>query len=329
MLNAQAAVLEAAFPQRHFGQWRGTAYRNQIQFVNSAPAVFSGTSTAGSSSDSSILVPANTLLASVQIAWGGTQTLNNLNLSLVDPHGTSQTPANAGNQPGLTGHRQRAIVNVPAAGTWKARVVGSASATSQAFTGVFETITASYAPLDDVGSLDASVLSEIYQNFRSLQMWPIGQHFRPSFAITRADFAAALVMGARVPQYLPAQSNYPDVRDRATMLFVESAQAAPAGPLFLNTASGSNFQPDVFVDRLTAVVALVRAAGLRQQAESGVYTLPFTDAASIPASLRGYVAVAVQNGFIKTDGATFNPQSSFTRLDLSHALVRMATLATQ
>jgi hypothetical protein len=80
---------------------------------------------------------------------------------------------------------------------------------------------------------------------------------------------------------------------------------------------------------LTAAVALVRAAGLRQQAESGAYTLNYLDAASIPASLRGYVAVAVQNGLIKTSGSNFNPQGSFTRLDLSHAMARIATLATQ
>ena len=68
---------------------------------------------------------------------------------------------------------------------------------------------------------------------------------------------------------------------------------------------------------------------LRPQADSGTYALTYTDAASIPASLRGYVAVAVQNGLIKTNGASFNPQGSFTRLDLSHAMARIATLATQ
>ena len=57
--------------------------------------------------------------------------------------------------------------------------------------------------------------------------------------------------------------------------------------------------------------------------------MTFTDAASISSSLRGYVAVAVQNGLIKTTGLTFNPQGSFTRADLSHAMTRLATLATQ
>jgi hypothetical protein len=139
----------------------------------------------------------------------------------------------------------------------------------------------------------------------------------------------ALVLGARVPQYLPAQSNYSDIRDWATMLFVESVQASPNGALFPGTTPGGAFLPDSGADRLTAVVALVRAAGLRQQAESSTNTLTYTDAGSIPASLRGYVAVAVQNGLIRVNGTTFNPQGSFTRLDLSHAMARIATLAAQ
>ena len=74
------------------------------------------------------------------------------------------------------------------------------------------------------------------------------------------------------------------------------------------------------------MVALVRAAGLRQQAETGSYTLTYVDAASIPASLRGYVAVAVQNGLMKATGTNFNPQENFTRLDLAHALARLAAM---
>src|SRR5205814_3504584 len=118
-------------------------------------------------------------------------------------------------------------------------------------------------------------------------------------------------------------------RDPGTLLFVESAQAAPNGALFPGISAGGAFQPDATVDRLTAVVALVRAAGLRQQAETGSYTLTYVDAASIPASLRGYVAVAVQNGLIKSSNTYFNPQGSFTRLDLAHALTQISALATR
>ena len=89
-------------------------------------------------------------------------------------------------------------------------------------------------------------------------------------------------------------------------------------------AAGGAFQPDATVDRLTAAVALVRAAGLGQQAETGTYTLTYLDAGSIPASLRGYVAVAVQNGLIKSNSTYFSPQGNFTRMDLAHALVQIA-----
>lgn len=329
MLNAQAAVLEAAFPQRHFGAWRGIAYQNQVQFISSSPQVFSGSTTPGSDSYSSLTTPSDTLLASVQIAWGGSQNTNSLSLTMFDPQGTGEPQANATNQPGLTGRRQRTVLNNPAAGTWKARVAataGSATVASQPYTGVLQTTSARYATLTDIGSLDSSSVSEIYQNFRSLVMWPAGQRFRPSFGVTRIDLATALLLGGRLPQYLPAQSGYTDVRDRATMLFVESAQAAPNGALFPSITAGGNFQPDAAVDRLTAVVALVRAAGLRQQAESETQALTYTDGASIPMSLRGYVAVAVQNGLIRTTGTTFNPQGPFTRLDLSHAMVKLASL---
>ncbi len=331
MLNAQAAVLEAAFPERRFGQWRGAVNRGQVQFVSNPPEVFTGTVTPGLYSDSSITLPANTLLASVQIAWGGLLSPNNLELTLLDSQDTKQAYANTINLPGLTGRRQRVAVNMPTSGMWKAVISNTLgpAGTSQTYSGVLELTSARYAPMTDVSSLDSSLISEIYQNFRSLVMAPIGQRFRPNFAITRAYLAGALVLGARVPQYLPGQSSYTDVRDRATMLFVESAQASSNGSLFPDASPGGPFQPDLSVDRLTAVMALVRAAGLRPQAESGTYTLTYTDAASIPSSLRGYVAVAVQSGLITTSGTTFNPQGAFTRLDLSHAMVRIATLATQ
>ena len=348
MLNAHAAVLEAAFPQRHFGSWRGTAFQNQVQFTPSSPQTFIGSAAPGASTDSALTLPANTVRASLQIAWGGLTSVSRLSLAALDPNGVQQAIANAAPAPGLTGRRQRTSLDLPAAGTWTARVanvIGTASTPtlgqsaittnlnmttggtgSQVFYGVFQTVTARYASLSDLSSLDASSVSEVNQSFRSLVMSPIGTRFRPTFAVTRGDLAKALVLGGRVPQYLPSASSYPDVRDNATMLFVESAQASPSGALFPSIAAGSNFQPDGTVDRLTAVVALVRAAGLKQQAESGTYTLPYTDALSIPASLRGYVAIAVQNGLIRPNGAAFNPSGAFTRIDLAHAMSHLASM---
>src|SRR5207302_2145965 len=137
MLNAQAAVLEAAFSQRHFGSWRGVAFQNQIAFVNSAPQTFSGSSAPGSSADTVFSLPANALRASVQIAWGGVPNASSLTLGVIDSHGTQQTAATAPIAPGLTGRRQRAIVDVPPSGSWTARVsnVNSGLNTSSRATG--------------------------------------------------------------------------------------------------------------------------------------------------------------------------------------------------
>ena len=49
MLNVHAAVLEAAFPTRRIGMWRGTLDRDQVEFVSDAPIEFSGTVQPGSS----------------------------------------------------------------------------------------------------------------------------------------------------------------------------------------------------------------------------------------------------------------------------------------
>src|SRR5204862_1544600 len=86
MLNAQASVLEAAFPQRHFGAWRGTAYQGQVDFTSSSQT-FSGSAMPGSSSDNSLNIPANTLISSIQVAWGDLLNANNLTMTVLDPRG--------------------------------------------------------------------------------------------------------------------------------------------------------------------------------------------------------------------------------------------------
>ena len=183
--------------------------------------------------------------------------------------------------------------------------------------------------MSDVASLSSSLQGEIYQNLRSRVMWPLGNWFRPSFSVTRADLAMALVLGGRVPQYLPGQPTYSDVRDASTMIFVESAQAAPDGPLFINTTAGGRFHPYDSADRLTAAVALVRAAGLRAQAESQSNApLAVLDALNIPTALRGYVSVALSKGILSS-GSYFYPQKALTRGELAHAMAVLQNLATQ
>jgi serine protease AprX len=175
------------------------------------------------------------------------------------------------------------------------------------YTGILEVNRAQYAPMSDTSNLDQALRSDIYQSLLTRTMWPIGQKFHSEFAVTRADLATALVLGGRVPQYWPGQPSFSDTGATAMMPFVESVQAAPGGPLFINAAVGGKFRPNDSVDRLTAAVALVRAAGLRAQAE-GQSNPPLTvqDALSIPSNLRGYVSLALTKGFIPA-GTSFYP----------------------
>ncbi len=330
MLNAHAAVLEAAFPNRRMGVWRAALDRKTVRFVNDPPQLFSGTVPSLGAFEKTIQVPADTMLASVQIAWGPFLSVTDLGLTLISPQGNSYS-VNKINLPGLTGKRERLILKMPVAVVWRVRVHKPLllPLASQPFTGAVEITRAQYGSLTDISGLDAARRSEVYQTLRTRVMTARGNRFRPEFGVTRAALAEAMVYGARVPQYLAALPRYSDVRDLTTRNFVESAQLAANGALFPEDGTGS-FRPNDTADRLTAAIVLVRAAGLGAQAEaqSGV-ALPLSDGATIPAHLRGYVSVALAKGLMTASGNSFHPQSNLTRVDLAHAMVALQRLATE
>jgi len=331
MLNTHAAVLEAAFPQRRMGTFRATQNRGQVRFVNDPLQQLSGTVQPGTPFETRASVPQNALFAAVDVAWSSLS-VNDLGLAMYDASGTKQADVNLLNLPGLTGKRERAVVNMPLAGTWRVRVTNTLGVvgTPQPFVGILETGHAEYAPLRDTGNLSAATRNDINQALRTLVMQPIGVNFRPNFAASRTDLAAALVAAGCVPQYMPGQPTYRDVRDPLTMLYVESAQHAPAGALFPDLGTGS-FAPDQAVDRVTAAVVLVRAAGLQSEVDSSNNTLTgVLDAPYVPTRWRNYVAVALKHGLLTTDNNLyFRPQTTLTRADLAHALVVIENTATQ
>jgi serine protease AprX len=325
-LNTHAAVLQAAFPARQFGLFRAVLNRGQVRFVKDPLQVFGGTVYPGGACDVSLKAPADAVFAATAVAWGPLTSTNDLALTSYDPSGRDAAESNYLNLPGLTGHSERTLVDLPAAGAWRARVAHtlSAVATPQDFQGVFETAHVEYAPLADTAGLDTFTLDNIRQAVRALAMWPDANgHFRPSDAATRAELAEAMVAGARVPQYVPNTPSFTDVSDATTMDFVEAAR-----PLFPDAVRGGAFHPDAYATRLVAAVVLVRAAGLQQEADAkaGAW-LPYTDAQSIPFNLRGYVQVAVSRGLM-TAATQFNPGGALSRAELARgiaAVIRMNT----
>ncbi|HYG11015.1 MAG TPA: S8 family serine peptidase [Pyrinomonadaceae bacterium] len=334
LLNTHAAVLESAFPQRKLGNFRATLNRGQVRFLSDPLREISGTVNPGASGfETNVEIPAGALMASMQIGWSSFST-NDLGFAMYDASGRKQADKNNINLPGLTGKRERAILAAPTPGAWRVTVtntLGGLAVTPQQFSGVLEVGRAEYAPVKDLDALGAVERAAVYQNIRSFVMSPTGQKFRPAQAVTRGELAEALVLGARVPQYVPAEASYRDVRSAAAMLFVESVQHAPQGALFMDVERGGSFAPNDATARLTAAIALVRAAGLQAEAESA-QSLPLTtllDAGMIPSALRGYVRIAISRGLLSTSNSNFRPQAPLTRLELAQAMVAMQKLQTQ
>lgn len=317
-LNTHAAALQSAFPGRQIGMFRAVLNRGQVRFVKEPEQVFSGTVNPGGAVEVSLRVPADTVYAATDVAWGPMLTTNDLGLVTLNPWGQVAGQSNFLNLPGLTGKHERTLVSLPVQGTWRARVTHTlaAVATPQEFAGTFETARAEYAPMADLAGLDAFTVDNIRRAVASLAMWPYADGlFRPAASVSRAELAEAMIAGARIPQYVPNTPSFVDVQDTTTMNFAEGSQ-----PLFPDAVRGGTFRPDDRATRLVAAVVLVRAAGLKAEADSKAGTfLPYTDAASIPYDLRGYVQVAIQYGLM-TSGTQFNPSGAITRAELARGV---------
>jgi serine protease AprX len=322
MLNAHAAVLESAFPGRRMGMFRATLDLGQVSFVTDPMQQINGFVSPLGSYNTNVNVPADAVLTSVQTAWGPLSSTNDLALFLLDSSGVKVGEGDRPNQPGLTGKREGYSLRGPAVSALRIQL-SQALGAGQPAQGIVEVTRVAYAPLNDLGGLNAEARADIQHALRNFAMLPFSNRFRPGFGVTRAGVAAALVRAGVVPQYLPGKPRFTDVSDSTTMLFVESVQSAPDGALFTDATPGGKFRPDDFAKRFEAAIVLVRAAGL--QAETTTTSLPvgLKDASEIPVAARGYVAVALEHGLLTAEDGYFKAQSAITRAQLAHSLVML------
>ncbi|HKQ99299.1 MAG TPA: S8 family serine peptidase, partial [Pyrinomonadaceae bacterium] len=320
MLNAHAAVLEAAFPDRRMGMFRATLDQGQVSFINDQVQQVNGFVTPLGSYSTNVNIPADAVLTSVQSAWGPLNSVSDLALSLYDAKGAELGKASTPNQPGLTGKREGYSVRKLTGGALRLQI-SQGLGTSQRVVGVVEVTRAEYAPLSDLDGLSAASRAEIQRALRTYMMKPYANHFRPGFRVTRGDLAATLVRGGYVPQYLPEKARFTDVTDSTTMLFVESVQSAPGGALFTDAQPGGKFRPDDYATRLAAAIALVRAAGYQEETATAMLPLNIKDAGEIPFAARGYVAVALNHGLLVAEDGYVHVQDAITRAQLAHALL--------
>jgi serine protease AprX len=319
MLNTYAAVVQAEFPDRSIGVFRSTLASNSVQFLTTAAQNFNQTVYPGMASSVNVPIPANTVQASVSISWA--LSANDFGLKLFDPNNGLAGESNYLNLPGLTGRREKVVLRVPSSGTFRAVAQHTGGVgTAQNIFGTVELTRVQYPSLLDLGSLSPDMVAQAQLSLLTNVMLPEGKKFRPDSVVSRGEFAEAIVRSGSVPQYMASNPLFSDVRDSSTRSSVESVQSNPAGRLVYDATTGGRFYPNNTVTKLVAAVALVKAAGLDSQAGSAVLPATVADAYSIPSSLRGYVAVALQNGLISLDGNLFNPSRGLTRLELAKGM---------
>ena len=214
-----------------------------------------------------------------------------------------------------------------------------------------------YTGMGDVASHPARQAIEFAVANRLIDGYSDKQ-FRPDQAIKRSEMAEYLVMGASVRQHLPFDHK-PSFTDLAASdpayPFAESAIArgAPLRDLTQTFTGvmgllGGQFHPNDSVTRVSLAYSLVQSLALQNEAAAfnGSMTafydgkrIPLDDASLIPASLRGYVQLALDRGVINarftvTQGpydmaptlhAFFDPSKFVTRADYAVAAGRYLT----
>src|SRR5689334_5847517 len=319
MLNTYAAVLEAAFPERHMGGFRSTLSRNAIRFVTRTSQTFEQTVFPTLTSSANVAIPQNTIQADVNIYWD--LSTNDFGLRVYDQSGSLLGESNYLNLPGFTARREKVVLRNPTSQTLRASISHSGNVgTSQQVFGAVEVTQVEYPVMLDESTLSTAQATQVERSLLANLMLPEGRKFRPNAYVNRLELAEALMRAGLVPQYMASTAMFTDVRDADSRNAVESTQAFPSGSLFYDATPGSRFYPLNGATKLAAAIAFVKAAGLKSQAASASLPLTVSDASSIPAAWRGYVAVALQRGFVSLDGNAFNPSRSLTRMELTMSL---------
>ncbi|HVR82617.1 MAG TPA: S8 family serine peptidase [Luteimonas sp.] len=214
-----------------------------------------------------------------------------------------------------------------------------------------------YTGMNDVATHPARQAIEFAVANRLVDGYSDSQ-FRPDQVLKRSELAQYLLMGQSVRQYLPfnGKPSFTDVSTgTAAYAYAESAVARGGALRDLSQRQlgvmgllNGKFYPNDNVTRVSLAYSLVQSAALQAEAIafSGPLTafydgkrIPVEDVASIAASLRGYVQLALDRGLINarftvTQGpddlaptlhAYFDPTKTVTRSSFAVAAGRYLT----
>ncbi len=322
MLNTHAAVLESAFPTLKMGLFRSVSDNDAVSFITKTNQTFEGTVIPGAGSANQISIPLNTVQVNISVGWGGLTSLNDLGLKIFGAGGNLLGESNYLNLPVLNGRQEKVRINDPSPGTLVSSVSHTLNlGTAQNYTGAVELTQVEYGTINDLDDLSAADQAVVLESLRRFVMLPEGNKFKYNTDVSRIELAETLVRSGLVSQYMAASPIYSDAKNITTRGAVESVQMSANGKLILDTSTNGKFNVNAAATKLVTAIALVKANNLDSQASTAVLPLSVTDAASIPAAYRGYVAVALQKGWLALDGNKINPDRAVTKLELTRAIV--------
>ncbi|GAB2515856.1 S8 family peptidase [Lysobacter humi (ex Lee et al. 2017)] len=294
---------------------------------------------------------------------------NTVAISLIDPDGNRYGSSIALPQLGET-----VVTGAPGkAGTWRVQVRGIGSVSGNDVDplnatngyGAPGTIrgeiamlrSGGYTGMGDVANHPARSAIEFAVANRLVDGYSDKQ-FRPDQVLKRIELAQYLLMGQNVRQHLPfnGRSSFSDMSPGTAGYTFAEAAVANGGALrdltqsqngVMGTVNGA-FRPNDSVTRVSLAYSLVQSMALQSEAQafdgalSVMYDgkrVPIEDASAIPASLRGYVQLALDAGLINarfavvqgpfdlqpTLKAYFDPNKTVTRAAFAVAAGRYLT----
>jgi serine protease AprX len=354
LANVHAAVDLAMNPSKPYGNFGFTGKGLAVGRQDAPPQ--QGSVAANSSRTHTVTVPANARFTFVELNWGAasgedevvidnTRTvINDLRLT-VSKDGQTVATSDAINLGGLFGAREGVKLEFPEPGTYTVQVSAGVAGLGVLAEQPYVVLTRHYlynpSEVADVSALDAGVRTGALRLTYDRVMSADGGLFRPGDVLTRSELARALMLGARVPQYLPNRPSFTDVAAGSPeALFAESLRKEGV----LGT-SGTAFGGSAQVNRLEEAVSLVRALRLDKEAKALAGTTvttggkALTDNADIPSALRGYVQLALDRGllqaypaeirqlgpgqFVAVPGPRFEPARVVKRAEFVPAMVRL------
>jgi serine protease AprX len=334
-LDAWAAITGAVDPGRPFGTHVPGWLDRRPYRIEHRPAVIEDAYLpAGGRLTLPVSLEPGALSWQATLAWGTLPGLNDLDVVVRDAAGNEIERGDAFNGLSLFGRAEGVHLLGVIPGTLSADVFFKAGS------GLFdqkvqirqETAVAAVTGYPDIAFLFAADRDAVTCAVARNIMIGRGDRFEAYAPLSRGELARALALAAGRPQRIPPWPSFFDVPPAHPLYpYVESVAGARARQVLIDPQNAIVFGEKAEVTRLEYAVAVVRGAGLEEEAKARAgESLGLLDEGPIPLSLHGYVAVALERGLIDVlpadGGFKFDPKGKLLRVTAARFLPRLLDL---